>query len=184
MANLGDNMKIFKSKKSDIGDIGVIAKLPFWGMFVVLLGVMMIILIKLGNVSVTEASEIPEDLEEQFILASRFYNSPDCFAYKDEVDRVHTKVIDYRKFTKPNLDTCYPSSSTNYAFQLSLEPPTPPGGIGPPVFPPLVLETSNWIQGKFEKIEALQDVNVIYSRGGINFDNYNGKLRIKIQDVQ
>lgn len=158
------------------------SSLPFWGAFVIAIGVMMIIVVKLGNVSVAEASKIPEDLEEQFILASKFYNSADCFAYRDEFGRVHTNVIKYAKFTKSNLDTiCFPPSNTNYAFQLSLEPPAVE--IVPQVFPPATIETFNWLPGKFENIETLQDVNVLYSHDGIN-SNYNGKLRIKIQNVK
>ena len=95
---------------------------------------------------------------------------------------MHPNVIDYSKFTKSILDAkCFPPSNINYAFQLSLEPPYVE--IGPQVFPTAAIETFNWLPNKFEKTELLQDVNVVYSRGGNNF-NYNGKLRIKIQNVE
>ena len=70
-------MKIFNSKKST----EVISDFPFYMLFAIFLGVLTLILVKLGNVSVAEASKIPEDLEDQFTLASRFYNSEECFAY-------------------------------------------------------------------------------------------------------
>ncbi len=166
-------MKIFNSKKST----EVVSNWPFWMIFVVAIGFMIIIIVKTGNVSVAEASRIPPSLEDEVLLASRFYNLGECFAYVDESGRVHSKIIDQEKFTKETLDSCYAPSNANYAFQLVLEPPFVE--IGPKVFPLSQIQTYNWISGKFENTRIEDNVMVIF-----NNNNYEGKLTIKIQNVQ
>ena len=111
-------MKILNSKKST----EVVSNWPFYIIFAVAIGFMVMIVVKTGNVSVAEASRIPPSLEDEVLLASRFYNLGECFAYVDEVGRVHSKTIDQEKFTKAILDSCYAPSNANYAFRLALEP--------------------------------------------------------------
>jgi len=166
-------MRIFNSKKST----EVVSNWPFWMIFVVAIGFMVIIIIRIGNISVAEASRIPHSLEDEVLLASRFYNLGECFAYVDESGRVHSKTIDQKKFTKETLDSCYAPSNAIYAFQLVLEPPFVE--IGPPVFPASQIQTYNWIPGKFENTRIEDNVMVVF-----NDNNYNGKLTIKIQNVQ
>lgn len=166
-------MRIFNSKKST----EVVSNWPFWLIFVVAIGFMVIIVVKTGNISVAEASRIPPSLEDEVLLASRFYNLGECFAYVDESGRVHSKVIDREKFTKETLDICYAPSNANYAFQLLLEPPAVP--IGPVVFPATQIQTFNWINGKFENTRIEDNVMVVF-----NDNTYEGKLAIKIQNVQ
>ena len=166
-------MKILNSKKST----EVISNWPFWMIFVVVIGFMIIILVKIGNISVAEASRIPPSLEDEVLLASRFYNSGECFAYVDESGRVHTNTIELEKFTKENLDICYPPTNVNYAFQLLLEPPAVP--VGPVIFPAKQIQTFNWINGKFEDKRIEEDIAVRV------FNNFHtAKLTIKIQNVQ
>ena len=87
-------MRIFNSKKST----EVVSNWPFWLIFVVAIGFMIIIVVKTGNVSVAEASRIPPSLEDEVLLAPRFYNLGECFAYVDESGRVHSKIIDHENF--------------------------------------------------------------------------------------
>ena len=166
-------MRIFNSKKST----EVVSNWPFWMIFVVAIGFMIIVVVKTGNVSVAEASRIPPDLEDEVLLASRFYNSGDCFAYVDGAGRVHTNTIDFEKFTKANLDICYPPTNVNYAFQLLLEPPAVP--VVPVIFSQKQIQTFNWINGKFEDKQLEEYIAV---RAFNNF--HTAKLTIKIQNAQ
>ena len=166
-------MRIFNSKKST----EVVSNWPFWMIFVVAIGFMVIIIVKTGNISVAEASRIPPDLEDAVLLPSRFYNSGDCFAYVDDAGRVHTNTIDLEKFTKANLDICYPPSNAAYAFQLLLEPPAVP--MAPVIFSAKQIQTFNWINGKFEDKRIEEGIAVRV------FNNFHTtKLTIKIQNAQ
>ncbi|MEK6949654.1 MAG: hypothetical protein AABX34_05500 [Nanoarchaeota archaeon] len=165
-----DGIFVFNSKKST----EVVSNWPFWMIFVVVMGFMVMIVVKTGNISVAEASRIPQSLEDEVLLAPRFYNLGECFAYVDESGRVHSKIIDQTKFTKERLDSCYAPSNANYAFQLILEPP-----IGQPEFPLSQIQTYNWIAGKFENTRIEDKVMVVF---GNNI--YEGKLAIKIQNVK
>ena len=109
-------MKIFSSKKGT----DVIENWIFWILFALAVGVVGIIIYNTANANVAEASKIPEDLEDELILASRFYNSKDCFAYQDELGRVYTKVINSSEFTQKNMDKCFPKgdigNKVKYAY--------------------------------------------------------------------
>ena len=165
-------MKIIASKKSQ----EEISSWPFWMLFVAAVGAMVLVIVKIGNVNVAEASRIPAGLEDEVLLPSRFYNSGDCFAYVDDVGRVSAKIIDQKKFTKDNLDKCYPATSSNYAFELLLEPPFV---IGPPVFPTSQIKTFNWVPGKFENSRIEKEVMIFFSN-----KFYRGTLTIRIQNVK
>ena len=168
-------MKIFSFKKST----EVIANWIFWIFFAVAVGGVGIIIVKIANVSVEEASRIPPDLEDELILASRFYNSEKCFVYQDEVGRVHTKVIDASKFIQANMDKCFSESDVKYAFLLKLEQPLPPGVYGPIwTFGTEPIKTFNWPGGFAEK-GIIEDVFVMY--GNVK---YEGNLRIEIKNVE
>jgi len=172
-----NNMKIFNSKKSLVP----MSNIFFMMLFVGVLGGMGVMLVKIGNVQVAEASRIPEDVEDEFALMSRFFNSGDCFSYKDNVGRVHTGVIDYNEFTQTTLDTtCFPEGSppsrVSYAFKLSLEPPPVP--VGPVIFPVVEIETFNWDLSRYVRKEIVKDVTIRF-----NNNLYNGKLRIEIKNV-
>ena len=69
--------------------------------------------------SLTETSPVLEST----ILSSRFFNQKECFAYQDSIsERTYSKVIDYNKFTKQILDSCYPTKTTkDFQFQLKLK---------------------------------------------------------------
>lgn len=166
-------MKIFSFKKST----EVIANWIFWIFFAVAVGVVGIIIVKIANVSVEEASRIPPDLEDELILASRFYNSEKCFVYQDEVGRVHTKVIDASKFIQANMDKCFSESDVKYAYSLLLripdldEPPIHTFELGP-------IKTFNYISGGYIHKEIIEDVFVMYENV-----KYEGNLRIEIKNV-
>ena len=138
-------MKIFKFKKST----EVIEHWPFWILFSIVISIIGIVLFKLSGVSVEDASKIPEGLEDEIILASRFYNSADCFVYIDDVNAHHPGVIDRAKFTQNNLNNCFPQSDVSYAFSLLLLKYLPPGIAGPPE-PIGPFKTSNWVDAGSE----------------------------------
>lgn len=166
-------MKIFHIKKAT----EIISNWPYWMFYAVAVGLVALVIVKMANINVAEASRIPDDLEDELVLIPKFYNSEDCFVYKDDVGRVNTKVIDSKKFTQENLDKCFPSSNIKYAFSLSLEQKLV--GEGPIWrFGTELVNTFNW-RGGFPTKEIIEDVFVMH--GDIK---YNGILRIGIQDVQ
>ncbi len=81
-------------------------------------------------------------------------------------------VIDSSKFEENNMEKCFPRSSVNYAFSLSLEITQPHTfELGP-------IKTFNWEKGFAEK-EIIEDVFVLHDD-----TKYQGKLIIKIKNVQ
>ncbi len=166
-------MKIFSFKKST----EIISNWFFFILFAVALGAAVIVIVNVANVSVAEASKIPKGIEEELILISRFYYSENCFAYQDGVGRVHTGVIDSDKFEQANMDDkcfkCFPENNVRYAYQLSLEQ-SPSGSFGT-----ASIKTSNWEEGSYAAKEMAEDVLVFYEG-----KKHNGKLRIKIQNVE
>jgi|TARA_B100000315_G_scaffold74207_1_gene67986 hypothetical protein len=161
-------MKIFNFKKAQ----GVISNWPFWIMFGIAVAVVALILVNIANVNIADVSTVPEGLEDEIVLISRFYNSEDCFAYEDEMERVHMGVIDSSKFEENNMEKCFPRSSVNYAFSLSLEI------TQPPTFNKGPIKTFNWEKGFAEK-EIIEDVFVLHDD-----TKYQGELIIKIKNVQ
>lgn len=171
-------MKIFSFKKGT----EVIANWPFWIIFALAVGAVGLIIYSIANANVAEASKIPEGLEDKLILASRFYNSEKCFAYQDEVGRVHTKVINSSEFTQENLDKCFPEgdirNKVKYAYLLTLEQPFQ--GIDPIwTFNTLPIKTFNYAEEGYAQKAISEDVLVFYEG-----KKYNGKLRIKIKNVE
>ena len=160
-------MKIFNFKKAQ----GVISNWPFWIMFGIAVAVVALILVNIANVNIADVSTVPEGLEDEIALIPRFYNSEDCFAYEDEMERVHMGVIDSSKFEENNMEKCFPRSSVNYAFSLSLEI------TQPPTFNKGPIKTFNWEKGFAEK-EIIEDVFVLHDD-----TKYQGELIIKIKNV-
>ena len=145
---------------------------PFWIAFTMAVAGVGLAIVKIANVNVEDAAKIPYGVEDELILASRFYNSEDCFAYEDEMERVHMGVIDSSKFEENNMEKCFPRSSVNYAFSLSLEI------TQPHTFNKGPIKTFNWEKGFAEK-EIIEDVFVLHDD-----TKYQGKLIIKIKNVQ
>jgi len=169
---------ILKNKRST----EVMSSWPFWILFVVVIGSISVIIVKIGNVSVAEASAIPEGLEDEIILASRFFNSENCFTYQDELGRIYPGVFDTEKVTQENMDKCFPpaidsKTKVEYAFSLILTVPRPrEADPGPPIVKGPV-KTFNFEDRLSEK-EITEDVFVMLAG-----KRYDGILRIKIQDV-
>ena len=112
-------MKIYRSKRGT----EVISNWPFWIMFAMAVGAVVIIIVKIGNVNVAEAAKILPDLEE-LILVSRFYNSEKCLAYQDDIGRVYTHVLDVTKFNDAQMEKCFPEPEGGrytHSFSLTAE---------------------------------------------------------------
>ena len=160
-------MKIHYKKSQE-----VISNWPFWIAFTIAVAGVGLVIVKTANVNVEDAAKIHYGVEDELILASRFYNSEDCFAYEDEMERVHMGVIDSSKFQENNMETCFSRSNVNYAFSLSLEI------TQPHTFNKGPIKTFNWEKGFAEK-EIIEDVFVLHDD-----TKYQGKLIIKIKNVQ
>ena len=169
-------MKILRSKKG----VEIVEYWPYWIFFAIATAVVIIILVKIANVSVVEASKIPEDTEDEVILASRFFNSGDCFAYKDDAGRVHPYVIDEDKFTQDIMNKCFQRSdpsNVKYAFSLMLLKYPPAGETGSPTsIGPIT--TFNYIAGGYSQKEIINKVLVFHE--GVES---NGGVLIKIKNV-
>ena len=148
---------------------------PFWIAFTMAVAGVGLAIVKIANVNVEDAAKIPYGVEDELILASRFYNSEDCFAYEDEVGRVYSKSVDVSKFRQDNMEECFSRSRIKYAFSLSLkvfdfsDPPVI-SELGP-------IHTFGWTGERASKV-IIEDVLVF--QGGIK---YKGKLTIAIKNV-
>ena len=166
-------MKIFSHKKSQ----GALSNYPFWICFTIAIGIVSLIIVKIANVGVDEASRIPKDVEDKISLIPRFYSSGDCFAYTDDVGRVHARVIDANEFENVNMGNCFQRSDVRYAFSISLEVL----GVvnkGP-------INTFNWEGGPASN-PVIEDV-IVFDRimvgGELEDKLYQGKLIIGIKDA-
>ena len=67
-------------------------------------------------------TEVPPKLKAS-LIAMRFTNIPECFAYQDpETGRVYPGIIDLSKFTNEQMENCYPTQSTHEInFKLRLQ---------------------------------------------------------------
>jgi hypothetical protein len=173
-------MKLFYSKKA----VKVVSNWPYWIVYGLLVSLVGVAIAEIAKTKVVVASLIPSDLEDEVVLASRFYNSEKCFAYEGEVENintVHTRIIDSREFNQRKMNRCFAGlsgiSKVEYAFSLSLTIPDPDDEsqnileLGP-------IETFNWGTGDYASEEIIEDVFVMHE--GIK---YNGKLRIRIKNV-
>ena len=158
-------MKIRKNKKCQ----GALSDWLFWGLFIIMTGMVVLIIFAIGDYFISQAAEIPPNVEE-LTLISRFYNSGDCFAYQDNVGRVHTKKIDLNKFNQETMNQCFSTNDAKYAFSLSLEVPSIEIDVDS-------IKTPNWEEGYSQK-EITENIVVFY-----NNEFYNGKLKIKIKNV-
>ena len=81
------------------------------------LGLVILILSHRSAITVT-----PPELES-FLLASRFVNSPQCFAYQDPfTTRVYPGLINMDRFKSEIIKDCYISATTkDFQFQLKLK---------------------------------------------------------------
>ncbi|HLD89054.1 MAG TPA: hypothetical protein VI894_02505 [Candidatus Nanoarchaeia archaeon] len=111
------NIKLLKNKKSQ-GIFDVARKSIFWVIVAFVLAVMFIVFFfitaKYNLVPFEKSQEI-----QKIIYIERFENS--CFAYQDDIGRVYSETIDWDKFTQQNMDSCYPASKENFAFELTLK---------------------------------------------------------------
>ena len=152
---------------------------PFWIVFTMAVAGVGLAIVKISNVNVEDAAKIPYGVEDELILASRFYNSEDCFAYEDEVGRVYSQSIDVSKFTQENMDLglCFSRSRIKYAFSLSLKvidfsnPPLVSSELGP-------INTFGWT-GESASKAIIEDVLVF--QGG---SKHKGKLTIAVKNVR
>lgn len=174
-------MKIFYSKQAGVE---VVSNWIYWIMYGLLVSLVAIAIAEIAKTKVVVASLIPSDLEDEVVLASRFYNSEECFAYNGEVegiDTVHARIIDPRKFNQGRMNRCFTglsgTSKVEYAFSLSLRVPDPDDRtqnileLGP-------IETFNWGTRDYASEELTEDVFVLHES-----IKYSGKLRIRIKNV-
>lgn len=123
----------------------VMDTMPFFILFAAAVGFSIILFLLIVNSFILRNVEIPKNVEET-ILMERFYNSAECFAYKDETERVYQKIIDWNKFKGKEITSkCFSSINSKYAFKLEIENPESSGKFS--------VRTSNWIEGANFKSE-------------------------------
>lgn len=67
----------------------------------------------------TNKTKIIEGVEET-ILMQRIMTSPECFLYRDNVNRVYPGIFDISKFTQERFYSCFNNSKNNYEFKVTL----------------------------------------------------------------
>ncbi|MBR9706319.1 hypothetical protein GOV14_04740 [Candidatus Pacearchaeota archaeon] len=142
---------------------------PFWMIFAIILAFTAIFFIWVIAPFAVKIAIIPEGVETH-IISQRFWNSPDCFAYKDETSgRVYQKLLDYNKFTEDQIKTCYKTDDVNIqAFRLSFSIP----GQGEKR-----IQTTNW-RDSYLMERTSKEIFVRY-----NNQVYKTKLSIEIQNA-
>lgn len=142
---------------------------PFWLLYIIAVGVIASSLATISVVFIKKSASIPEGLEEATILP-RFHGSEDCFAYKDDLGKVHPGKIDLKKFTQEKMQECFPQSDVKYAFHITLE--SRDANVGK-----AILKTDNWVESpqykeNVEKVLVLKEDKI-----------YKANLIIKVKNV-
>jgi len=107
-------------KKGEVFDVA--SKTIYWMIASVMIAVILLafslILVKYKN----NLTYVSPKLEAS-LIAMRFTNIPECFAYEDpETDRVYPGIIDLSKFNPEQMEKCYKTSSAKEInFKLRLE---------------------------------------------------------------
>ena len=145
--------------------------MPFFILFIIVVGFGVAILLIMMNYFAAKQVQIPKGVEES-ILIERFYNSPDCFAYKDEeIGITYQKIIDLDKFRNQDaINKCISHNNLKFAFKLELEDTESKEKT--------ITATPNWIDNS--KYSLIQKSVFIYHNDNVK----NGKLSIFVQNVQ
>lgn len=136
----------------------IVGKKPTY--FIIALFILTLIFIIYGFAISGIASSLasyPEETEID-VIVSRFFNSPECFAYHDEDAGItYMGVIDLNKFKDENLNFCYPVGNSDVrSFRLLLK--------SPELELEKTIETKNFLGGKTTMIYPV----VIYYKGDFN----------------
>lgn len=145
--------------------------MPYWMVFTIILGFTAIFFLWTITPFVAKTAEIPEGVES-YILIQRFFNSPNCFIYTEEVTgRVYQKLIDWKRFTDENMKKCYQIEDKDVpAFKLTLSVPRTDVTQS--------VKTSNWREGYLIKERQFKDVFIKY-----NEEIYKTRMIIDIQNA-
>ncbi|MAG29121.1 hypothetical protein CL632_03190, partial [bacterium] len=110
-------LSIFPNKKASIAGRKVI----FYIYAAIAIAISFLFLVWIVPTSKSEIAIIPPNLEN-YLVSQRFFSSPECFAFQDEIpDEVHPRMIDLEKFNEDSLNSCYDAINTDVkAYQLTL----------------------------------------------------------------
>ncbi|MBT6762247.1 hypothetical protein HOA92_04355 [archaeon] len=118
------SFRLFKlNKKGEANDANIPAVMLYY-----MMASFIIVILIFGFASIltgwqNQVSEFPDELKGE-IIALRFSQSVDCFAYSDPVSgKVYPGVIDLEKFKDSRMDTCYFTGVDGqdfFQFELSL----------------------------------------------------------------
>lgn len=157
-------MRLKDSKKAT--EEWATSDMPFFIMFAIALGLVLMFFLTMIGYFVSSDIYIPKDVDE-FILVERLYNSPNCFAYKDEISgRVYLKSIDLNKFkNKDAISKCIPN--IRFGLRIELESGT---------IKKETLTNPNWVENS--------DFKTVYRDVFIYYDNQirSGKIAVSIQN--
>lgn len=108
----------------DVGESEVSMKTIYWMIAAFVIGLIIVAFAFILAGHNSKLNNVPIELRGK-LIALRFVNSPDCFAYQDkETGRVLTGVLDKSKFTVGQLNECYSTDPADgfkeFNFRLKL----------------------------------------------------------------
>lgn len=175
VAKMKLSSKILKSKKGMESQNWVPSDLPFWIVFVIVLGFTAVFFVMIVNSSGTRSSTIKAGLESNF-LADRLARSPMCFAASDKENILGPYIIDYTKLSDSQINTCLNGLGDNdLAFKVTL---TSSSDKIPNI--PLKANTQNWNANRPSEIAERSQPVVIYYSGKL----YNGEMLVELQNYK
>lgn len=106
------------------GQFDVARKTIYWGIAGFTLSIVIVAFAFIISSYAGRLTSVPPELTAS-IIALRFTNIPECFAYKDEITgRVYPGIIDLSKFTNEQMAACYVTDPQQghrqFNFQLEL----------------------------------------------------------------
>lgn len=100
-------------------------KMMFWAVFIFFIAGLFLVFGQIIYSYKSQAVHVPAQFQAD-LIALRFSNNPDCFAYQDkDVQRVYPGSIDVAKFNQESMDRCYKTDKDRgikeFNFRLKLQ---------------------------------------------------------------
>lgn len=108
------------------GNLDIARKMIFWLVLSMMVTGMTFAFISLLSMIESSSVLVPRELKGE-LISLRFSNSPDCFAFQDEINgRIYPGIIDLSKFNSNQLNfNCYNldegTAAQQYNFKISLQ---------------------------------------------------------------
>jgi hypothetical protein len=115
-----NQFRLFKGKKGESAFEVAETSIFYIVMITVIVMIVLAFVFLLGSYT-NKLTAVPDKLKAE-LVASRFINIPECFAYQDPITkRVYSGIIDLEKFNENQMNNCYLTEKEQGHQQLNFK---------------------------------------------------------------